>query len=709
MTKGACQCGVAQTHIGRYMSAITLGRNILGRIARVAEHEWLVTNGIGGFASSTVSLMNTRRYHGLLLAALRPPVERVALVSKLDVMAIYGGKHMPLATNEFADGTISPNGFRHLESFRLEGLIPVWTWLIGDANLEQRIWMQHGKNTTYVEFKRIGGSKDLRLKIEPLCTYRDYHSQSRGERGVRVDAIPGGVRIAYAGSVPCRIASPGARVEIQPLWYWNFKHRDESARGLDDVEDLLRPAIIELELVAGQPQALVLTAEQHEPMAAAAALASERARQREISTRFDATSIARPVMTLDQIDNLALAADQFIVERRDSVGAALGKTVIAGYPWFSDWGRDTMIALPGLTLATGRAEIAASILRTFAQFISEGMLPNRFPDAGEAPEYNTVDASLWFFVAIHEYLRHSGDRKFAEEIYPALKDMVEWHIRGTRFGICVDQTDGLLRAGQVGVQLTWMDAKVGEWVVTPRVGKPVEINALWFNAVSILRDMAKEVGRPDDATAYGALAARIMEAFEREFWFEAGGYLYDVIDAAEGDADEKGRRRDKSLRPNQIFALSLPYALVTGDKAKRLLEVCTAELWTPVGLRSLASSDSRYVGRYGGGPLERDGAYHQGTVWVWLLGPFVTAHYRVHSDAAAALAFLRDIPAHLREACIGQVSEIMDADAPFEPRGCCAQAWSVAEILRAWSEINECENQRYTGAESVTTSTPHIG
>jgi predicted glycogen debranching enzyme len=676
-------------------SPLILGRNILGRIARAAEHEWLVTNGIGGFASSAVSLMNTRRYHGLLVASLRPPVQRVVMVSKLDVTAIYGGMHIPLATNEFADGTISPNGFCHLESFRLEGLIPVWTWLIADAQLEQRIWMRHGENTTYVEFTQIAGIKKLRLKIEPLCTYRDYHWQLRGARDFDLQTISSGVRIlAYPQAVPYRISSPGARINIEPLWYWNFKHQDESARGLDDVEDLIRPAILELDLETGQPRAVLLSAEPQEPLPATAALLQERARQREISARFDDANVAVSLMKLEQIDRLALAADQFIVERRDSKGAPLGKTVIAGYPWFGDWGRDTMIALPGLTLATGRPEIAASILRTFSKFVSEGMLPNRFPDAGEAPEYNTVDASLWYFIAVYEYLRYFDDGILADEIYPTLKSMLEWHIRGTRYGIGVDQTDGLLRAGQPGLQLTWMDAKVGDWVVTARTGKPVEINALWFNAVSIMRDLATQLGHSDDASAYRALAARIFTSFEREFWFDAGGYLYDVIDGPEGNADETGRRRDSSLRPNQIFALSLPHVLLTGDKAKRLLHTCSAHLWTPVGLRSLTTHDSRYVGRYGGTPRERDGAYHQGTVWTWLIGPFVMAHYRIYADAAAALAFLRDIPAHLSEACIGQVSEIMDANAPFEPRGCSAQAWSVAEILRTWSEINECESRR---------------
>jgi len=686
------------------MNALTLGRDALHGMSG-AEREWLVTNGIGGFASSSVNLMNTRRYHGLLFASLRPPVERVALVSKLDATVLYGDSQIPLAANEFADGTIAPRGFCHLESFRLEGLVPVWTWQIGDARVEQRLWMRHGENTTYVQFTRIRGSKELRLKLEPLCTYRDYHWQPRGERAFRVEPVHDGVQIvAYDGAQPYRILCTDARIEIQPQWHWNFRHRDETARGLDDIEDLFRPAIVEVDLPPGQTRAVILTAEHRAPMPAAEALAAERARQQEILARFAAAprgSVAGADVAAEQ---LALAADQFLVERRDARGTPLGKTVIAGYPWFSDWGRDTMIALPGLTLATGREEIALSVLRTFARFVSQGMLPNRFPDGGETPEYNTVDASLWFFVAVYAYLKHTGDRSFKAEIYPTLKDMLDWHTRGTRFGIQVDPTDGLLRAGQDGVQLTWMDAKVGDWVVTPRIGKPVEINALWFNAVSITRDLASELGLSADAADYAALASRIRTNFEQAFWFDAGGYLCDVIDGPEGDVDDTGRRRDSSLRPNQIFALSLPHALLTGERAKRVLAVCAAELWTPVGLRSLAPTDPRYVGRYGGGPRERDGAYHQGTVWTWLLGPFVSAHYRIHADAPAALEFLRAIPSHLREGCIGQVSEIMDANAPFEPRGCFAQAWGVAEILRAWSEINECENRRQSESVSLDAS-----
>src|SRR5882672_10870869 len=656
------------------MNTLTLGRDALHGMSG-AEREWLVTNGIGGFASSSVNLMNTRRYHGLLFASLRPPVERVALVSKLDVTVLYGDSQIPLAANEFADGTIAPRGFRHLESFRLEGLVPVWTWQIGDARVEQRLWMRHGENTTYVQFTRIGGSKELRLKLEPLCTYRDYHWQPRGERAFRVDPVHDGVQIvAYDGAQPYRILCTDARIEIQPQWHWNFRHRDETARGLDDIEDLFRPAIVEVDLPPGQTRAVILTAEHRAPMPAAEALAAERARQQEILARFAAAprgSVAGADVAAEQ---LALAADQFLVERRDARGTPLGKTVIAGYPWFSDWGRDTMIALPGLTLATGREEIARSVLRTFARFVSQGMLPNRFPDAGEAPEYNTVDASLWYFVAVHSYLKHTGDRSFRAEIYPTLKDMLDWHTRGTRFGIQVDPTDGLLRAGQDGVQLTWMDAKVGDWVVTPRIGKPVEINALWCNALETMAALAPSAGRSGEP--FAKMAAMVKRSFGK-FWNSASGCCYDVIDAP-------GIGNDASLRPNQIFAVSLPESPLTPEQQRAVVDVCARRLLTSHGLRSLAQEEPGYQGRYGGAPRERDGAYHQGTVWGWLMGPFVLAHLRVYQDRRAALSFLEPLGKQITSHGLGTLSEIFDGDAPFTPRGCIAQAWTVGEVLRAW-------------------------
>ncbi len=672
-----------------FVAALEWNRDVLSTFEETCRREWLVTNGIGGFAAGTAALANTRRYHGLLFAALRPPVERVALVMKLEVTASYGGKLVPLATNEFADGTIAPQGFCHLESFRLEGLTPVWQWLIDDVRLEQRLWMRYGENTTYVEFRRFGGNQPLHLSIAPLCTSRDYHAQSRGERAFGIEPVADGVRIhAPDGAPSYDIIGVGAEVVIQPQWFWQFKHRHESARGLDDLEDLFHPASFAFKLDAGSVVSVILTAEPHPPLATYQAKTAEEIRQKSLRAQW---KIGWPTrLSADEtelVDRLVLAADQFLVQRHDPSGGPLGMSVIAGYPWFTDWGRDTLIALPGLTVATGRAPIAASVLRTFAHYVSEGLIPNRFPDRGDSVEYNTADAGLWFFVAVHEYLRAINDADFLSEIYPILRDMLERHCSGTRFGIRMDADDCLLHSGESGVQVTWMDAKVGEWVVTPRIGKAVEINALWFNAVSILRDLAADLGIAHDQAEYATLAGRIHASFNRSFWFDDGGYLYDVIDGPEGEADPAGRRRDSSLRPNQIFSLSLPYTLITGPRARQLLSVCHARLWTPVGLRSLAAGDSRYAGHYGGNAERRDGAYHQGTVWTWLLGPFVIAHYRVYGDRAAAADLLRGIPAHLREACIGQISEIMDGDAPFRPAGCFAQAWSVAEILRALREL----------------------
>jgi predicted glycogen debranching enzyme len=642
--------------------------------------EWLVTNGLGGYASSTVSGLNTRRYHGLLVAALRPPVLRTALVSKMEASVRYGDIAVALGTNEYADGTIDPSGYRYLESFRLEGSIPLWTWTIGDARLEQRLWMAHSKNTTYIDYQMIQGSLPLEIELQPLCTYRDFHWQHRGKVDYSVRALADGFEMtAYSGATPYRILLESGRYALAPDWYWNFKHREESARGLDDIEDLYRPAVITLSLEAGKSVAVVLSAEVDAPMASAQSLRDERGRQARV---LELARVGRAADYPPWIDHLVLAADQFIVERRDAAGSTLGQTLIAGYPWFSDWGRDTMIALPGLTIATGRADIAASILRVFAKFVSEGLLPNRFPDAGEAPEYNTVDATLWYFIAIDEYSRRTGDTALRRELYPVLKEIIDWHVRGTKFGIHVDPEDGLLSAGAPGVQLTWMDAKVGDWVVTPRSGKCVEINALWFNALMIMREFAAGLGDTEAARGYAAQSARVASSFNQRFWFEAGGYLYDVVDSPDVDGS------DASLRPNQMFAVSLRHSLLNAERARAVVDICARELWTPVGLRSLASSDPRFMPQCVGGVRDRDSAYHQGTVWSWLLGSFALAHYRVYRDKAAARGYLSGIEAHLREACIGQVSEIFDGAAPFSPRGCIAQAWGVGETLRAWSELN---------------------
>jgi predicted glycogen debranching enzyme len=679
---------VADSESKAFEKSMLLGRDEVGGFENAIGREWLVTNGIGGYASSTIGLLNTRRYHGLLVASLRPPVERFVLVAKADTLVHYAGASTSLATNEYADGTIDPRGYAYLDSFHLEGQHPVWTWIVADAVLEQRLWMTHGRNTTYIQFRLVRASSPIELELRPLCTYRDYHSLRRGQAQVGVLATRDGLQVSFADAKPYRIGVEGGHAAVAPDWYWNFKHREESARGLDELGDLFMPGIIHMTLSPGATSSVVMSVDTQPSTPATIALEQDLRRQSELCEIPDASSVRRGVRPLLE-KQLILAADQFIVERDNADGAALGKTVVAGYPWFADWGRDTMIALPGLTLATGRSDICASVLRTFASFLDEGMLPNRFPDGGEKPEYNTADATMWFFVAVDEYLRATADVSLRKDLYPALKESVAWHLRGTRFGIEVDAKDALLRSGVPGVQLTWMDAKVGDWVVTPRVGKCVEINALWYNALHIMQGFATAEKDVDAQHLYSELIERVSENFNRRFWCVRENYLFDVIDGPEGELDEFGRRCDATLRPNQLLALSLRHSLLTTVHARGVVDACAQRLWTPVGLRSLAADDSRFVPRYRGGQRERDGAYHQGTVWSWLLGPFALAHFRAYGDAGMAREYLVGVEAHLREACVGQVSEIFDGTAPFKAQGCVAQAWSVAEILRAWRQLGE--------------------
>jgi predicted glycogen debranching enzyme len=665
---------------------IALSRSQFARPAGALDAEWLVTNGLGGFAAGTISLANTRRYHALLIAALRPPVDRIVMVSKADVSIEYLGRHYELGCNEFADGTLAPRGFEYLCDFQLVQGLPVWTYALADAVLEQRICMEYGQNSSYLRLTLRSASQPLNVQIVPLCTYRDYHAHSHGGWQLHVTAQQHACTItAFAGARPYRLEIDHGAFTARTDWYWNFLHRAERDRGLDATEDLLRPGVFDGTLISGGSLTLRVSAEstmrplRGDPF------------QRELSRR-GAQQGRLPKETPEWIHTLALSADQFIVRRSVPEGAPMqgaspGTTIIAGYPWFSDWGRDTMIALPGLTLATGRVQDAASILRTFAQNTSRGMLPNRFPDGGEAPEYNTVDAALWLFHALDVYLGATDDQALLADIFPTLKEIIRCHDAGTRYGIHVDAADGLLRAGEPGVQLTWMDARVADWVVTPRIGKPVEINALWHFALDRLARWARMLGEVSLAAEYDGRAQRVQDSFNRAYWYEQGGYLYDVVDGPDGEVDVNGRRVDRSLRPNQIFAVSLGTDLLDARRARSVLEVCARELLTAVGLRSLSPQDPRYVGRYEGGVRQRDGAYHQGTVWSWLLGPYALAHYRVYGDAERARGLLSGLEAHLQEACLGTISEIFDGDAPHLPRGCVAQAWSVAETLRAWSAL----------------------
>ncbi|WP_445637319.1 Glycogen debranching protein [Nostoc sp. DSM 114161] len=654
---------------------IEFGREICGNLDIAESREWLVTNGIGGYASGTVAGLLTRRYHGLLVAALQPPLGRTLLLAKLDETVLYGDRFYSLHTNRWADGTVSPHGYLQIEHFSLEGTVPLWRFAVADALLEKRIWMQQAANTTYVQYTLRRASQPLKLTLKAMVNYRDYHSDTHNYNDwqMSVEQVEQGICVtAYPDAVPIYLLTDRASASPVHDWYYNFDLAVERYRGLSDKEDHLHAATFEVALNVGESITFVASTHKQPELNGEAALKHRHILEQKLIGLWKSN---RPLNAADSpawVNHLVLAADQFIVDR--SVPEDVyGKTIIAGYPWFSDWGRDTMISLPGLTLATGRPEIARSILRTFARHVDQGMLPNRFPDAGQTPEYNTVDATLWYFEAIRAYYNATEDNDLLMELFPVLADIIDWHCRGTRYNIRLDATDGLLYAGDKGVQLTWMDAKVGDWVVTPRIGKPIEVNALWYNALRTMAKFARLIGKPHQE--YQAIADRAQIRFSR-FWNQETGYCYDVLDTPDGD--------DASARPNQIFTVSLPESPLTPAQQKAVVDVCGQMLLTSHGLRSLAPNHPQYQGKYGGNQYQRDGGYHQGTVWGWLLGSFVLAHLRVYKNPKQARQFLQPMANHLTAHGIGSLSEIFDGDAPMTPRGCIAQAWTVAEVLRAW-------------------------
>ncbi len=658
------------------MTDYALGRSDCGNFTSATAHEWLITNGIGGFACGTVCETNTRRYHGLLTAALTPPTGRTLLVSKLDIDVQYLGRRNALYSNEYVDGTIAPQGFIHLESFRLERGLPVWRYAVADALIEKRIVMRPHSNTTLVNLKILRASDSLAFTLTPLCTYRDYHSHRQGNWTPEIQLHADGFTVqASAGARSYSVTCREAEFFYHPAWHWQFKHRQETARGLDDSEDLFRPGYFTLALTEGDQATVILSDD------ISVATGFTPVLQQIYSSQQDLLR-ALPEAAPEWIRQLMLAGDQFVVERHRQ-GLPTGTTIIAGYPWFTDWGRDTMIALPGLTLSQGRFDIAADILRTFAGHVSDGMLPNRFPDQDTVPQYNSVDAALWFIQAVDAYTRSSGDAALAGELYPVMSAIIAWHRQGTRYGIRVDVRDGLLAAGEPGVQLTWMDARVDDWIVTPRIGKCVEINALWYNALRVLSDLAGNLGHADQAADFCSAAGQVQNSFQR-FWNSQKHCLYDVIDADDGELHSDGNHYDASLRANQIFAVSLPHSPLQEHQQKAVVDFCNRELLTSFGLRSLAAGQPGYIPYYRGDAVQRDAAYHQGTTWVWLIGAFIDAHYRIYRDKQKALSFLEPLRLHLDAACMGQISEIFDAEPPFTARGCFAQAWSVAEVLRIW-------------------------
>jgi glycogen debranching enzyme len=652
-----------------------------------------VTNGLGGFACGTVSGANTRRYHGFLVASLSPPVERTLLVAKVELGVRYLGVDTDLSSNEFAGGTISGQGFVHLQSFAVQDGIPTWRYAVADALIEQRIFMAPGANTSYLRLELLRASAALSVKLKPLLAYRDYHSQNRGAQPFHLESDAAQCRVqAFTGARPYRMSVSQGRFTPAPEWYWNFWHRMEAERGLDAVEDLLTPGTFAADLSPNQPVYLVATAESAPPAPGADVLDALKAASQRLTAPLPGTAPA-------WIRTLAQATDQFIVRRgvartdtspsaaaaanvrsaATTTGAA-SSSIIAGYPWFTDWGRDTMISLPGLTTALGRYDLAAGILRTYARFVDRGMLPNVFPDRGEAPQYNTADATLWMFHALDDYWAATRDPALVSEMFPILMTIIHAHAEGTRHGIRMDPADGLLHAGEPGTQLTWMDAKHGDQVFTPRIGKPVEINALWLNALDVTVRLASQVGNDGEQRFCQSLLAGARSGFGR-FWNPERACLFDVIDV------DGGRTNDPGIRPNQILAVSLPLCTLSPAQMRAVVDCCARELLTSHGLRSSSPKEPGYIGRYSGDARQRDAAYHMGTVWTWLLGPFARAHYRVYGDARRAQSFLDPLAQHLNSACLGTVSEIFDGDAPHSARGCFAQAWSVAEILRTWIDL----------------------
>ena len=647
--------------------SLSFDQTITQNFEEASRREWLECNGLGGWASSTLAGAHTRRYHGLLVAATQPPVGRMVLLSKLDETLVLESRRYELSCNRYP-GALHPRGFEHLVSFTRD-LFPVFEYEAGGVRLRKTIAAVNGENTTLILYEVLRAPSAFEIELRPFVAYRDYHSMMHANDGIRREAqFEHGVlgMRPYQNTPALFISAPETSFEAKTEWYYNFEYSVEQYRGLDAREDLFTYGVFKRTLQAGDRFGVIASLDSPTGREAFALFEKEKTRREKLfSPKIAQEEFAK---------TLTLAADQFIVRR----GADL-RTIIAGYHWFSDWGRDTMIALPGICLSTGRFEDARKILRAFAQSVSEGMLPNRFPDAGETPEYNTVDATLWFFVAIYKYLAYTKDEKFVrDELLPILRDIIAWHERGTRYNIRVDH-DGLLSAGAPGVQLTWMDAKVGDWVVTPRSGKAVEINALWYNALAIYAELAQRLGDKAEAQMFMQRAEQVRAKFNEVFWNEATGALYDYI---END------HRDAAIRPNQIFALSLPFVLLDQEKARRVLLTVEQKLYTPMGLRSLAPDDAGYRPHYGGDQWTRDSAYHQGTVWSWLLGPYISALVRVEGEAGKARArqVIENLKPHLRDAGLGTVSEIFDAEAPHAPRGCMAQAWSVGELLRAYLE-----------------------
>ena len=650
---------------------IRFGSEICGDRSQAEQREWLISNGLGSYGCGTVAGTRTRSYHGLLVAALGAPADpcsRTLLVAALE-------EHWGM----------TPIDHRCITAFSLEGSVPCWRFALGDALLEKRIWMQPGAHTTTVHYRLLQAGRPLRLAWRVLVNARNHHGGSE-RLALEVQPLPKGIAVQPESRPPLH-PSPHERLrvvvlsdrgtvqtDVDPLWCCGDLLTAERARGLPSADLQLQAGWITAELSEVQPTfTLVASTESDPPLDGEASLAERRAHDDALLASWQRAHPKPADPAPEWVRQLVLAADAFVVQRGE------GHSLLAGYPWFGDWGRDTMISLSGLTLATGRPAIGAQILRTYARHLHDGLLPNRFPEGPEPlgeHDFNTVDATLWFVEALRRHHEATADRELISAMLPALRQILDAHCSGTRHGIHRDPEDGLLHAGEEGLQLTWMDAKVNGEVITPRIGKPVEVNALWCCALHTIAEMEELYGDPGAACRTAALAKAARDGFAR-FWNEPAGCCFDVLDGPDGNPDA-------TIRPNQLLTLTLSQPLLSRDQARRMLAVVGEHLLTPMGLRSLDPRDERYRGRCEGGPVERDHAYHQGTVWGWWLGLWALAQAQLDGGPQRGLQWLDGIGDQLGTAGVGQLSEIFDGDAPHQPRGCIAQAWSVAETLRAW-------------------------
>ncbi len=657
-------------------------------IEPLVTREWLVTNGLGGYASGTVAGVATRRYHGVLIAAMPAPLGRMMMLNHLsEQVRLADGSTVLFSGEERVPQHLQVHGAQYLTEFRLEAGLPIWRYQIGDVVIEKQIFLRRHQNTVHVIYRMVEGRETVRLKLMPSVHFRshDAHVSSPLRPTFELRCIDDRFELSAGADLPTlRITPFGTRsaFTIERKLAREVLYRIEESRGYDSVGDLWSPGYFRFDLSPQHEAVVVASTEPWEKILSispADALAAEKTRRERL------IRAAPPAAQTGVGAELVLAADQFLIRpvvRQEDMAIAQaagdeGRTVIAGYHWFTDWGRDTMISLEGLTLSTNRTAEGGYILRTFAQHVRDGLIPNLFPEGEKEGLYHTADATMWFFHALDRYLQVTDDPETLKQILPKLIDVYERHVHGTRFSIGVDPKDGLLRQGQEGYQLTWMDAKLGDWVVTPRRGKAVEINALWYNAVRLLERWIREEQGDEAAAPYGKRADEIRASFNKRFWNAEQGYLFDVVDGEKGN--------DAACRPNQIFAISLPHPVLDESHWPAVVDAVTKRLLTPVGLRSLAPGDPDYKPTYHGDLRTRDAAYHQGTVWGWLIGPYIDAYLKVHpQQRSEARGLLDGFVEHLNDACIGSISEVFDAEPPYLARGCCAQAWSVAEVLRCW-------------------------